>query len=166
MSNFLFQITANCFEGRPPGDPIYVTFSADLLLISCIASLDLAAYSCRQQDATRRGSSQTQSCKHSLTLPQRYIFWCSFSATSLLPACSGWHVGSSRSCRDLKELCRHVQAADMYKLQELEDSKAATLPGSLDTPKPKAKLPLTSEGPDFHLWVSKHSMQRRLQGSF
>lgn len=87
-----------------------------------------------------------------------------FLATFLLPCSSHSALGGTWVPHAAAVTCRNF--AGMYQLQDLEDSKVVTLPGSLDTPKPKAKLPLSSEGPDFHLWVSKHSMQQRLQGSF
>lgn len=91
VRNFLSQVMANCFEGRPLGDSIYVTFSAGQLLIGCITNIYLAVYSWRQQDATRRSSSQTQQCRHSPTLPQWCIFWqlfcCLVPPTLLRMAC-------------------------------------------------------------------------------
>lgn len=85
-----------------------------------------------------------------------------FPATSLLPHSSSSAQDGPWVPHTAAVTCRNF--ASTYKLQDLEDGKVVTLPGNLDTA--KAKLPLSSEGPDFHQWVSKRSMQRRLQGSF
>lgn len=135
MSNFFSWLTANCFEGRPLRDPVYVTFSAGLLLVSCIASLDLDAGSKMQ---LRKGRNQTQMFVHFTTLMY-------FLTISVLPPSSCSARGDVWVPHAAAVTCRNF--AGMYKLQNLEDRKVMTLPGNLDTP--KAKLPLSSEGLDF-----------------
>lgn len=104
-------------------------FSAALLLTGCIASLRLAMYSCRQQDATRRGSDKRSNKDFANFTTITY-----FLATSLLPH-------SSHSAQDgtwvphiAVVTCRNL--AGLYKLQDLEDSKVVTLAGSPVTPNP------------------------------
>lgn len=80
-----------------------------------------------------------------------------FLATFLLPHSSHSAQDGMWDPHAAAVTCRNF--VGMYKLQDMEDSKAVTLPGSLDTPKPKVKLPLPSEGLGLHLWVSKHSTQ-------
>lgn len=101
-----------------------------MLLISCIANLDLDAGSKMQ---LRKGRNQMQMFAHLL-----YFLAISVLAPSSCFAPSGVCVPHVVTCRNFAGMC---------KLQDREDRTVMTLPGNLATP--KAKLPLSSEGLDF-----------------
>lgn len=70
-----------------------------------------------------------------------------FLATSLQPHSShSAQDGTWVPCTAVVT-CRNL--AGLYKLQDLEDSKVVTLPGSPVTPKPKAKLPCPQKAQIF-----------------
>lgn len=88
------------------------------------------------------------------------VFSGNLSAASFPLLCSGRHAAAV-TCRNF---------AGTYKLWDLEAGIVATLPGSLDTPKLKAKLPLPSDRPQFppEGFKGQHAMvlARELLGRF